>query len=166
MQTVRPAMMLPPSSHSCPLTGQPNWLHLGPAQLLDEASEDVVLKAAGFGGWRDRTKAVYAQEVQSWHGGGRCILVPGAEAALWPRRRLEWVLGFANSHPSTSGMVSLGSFSCNCPPKSMSASKRSHAEWQRRTANAVVSFCGSVVFPSCPQGTGDPGSAWARGLRN
>ena len=35
-----------------------------------------------------------------------------------------------------------------------------------RTANAADSFRGSVVFLSCPQGTGDSGNAWERDLQN
>lgn len=139
-------------------------LHLGPTQLLDEASQGLghVLKAAGFGSWRDRTKAIYAQEVQSWHRRIHCILVPAAEVALWP----QWLLGFANSHPATSETVPLGSFPCNCLPAPQiqvciqMPPRRITRGAEGRTAKGAVSFCGSVVFLSCPQGIRDPSSAW------
>ena len=116
----------------------------------------VVLNAVEFGGWRDRTEAVYAQEVQSWHRRGRCILVPAAEAALWPwcypKAGFSWV------------------FPLQLPPQIHVCI---HI-WPRRAARggkgtmvtAAVSFCGSVVLLSCPQGMGDSGTARPRGLRN
>lgn len=163
-----PVAMLPPSSRFCLLAGHEAVSILGrrsfwmrPVKVLA-----MVLKAAGFGGWRDRIKAIYAQEVQSWHRRIHCILVPAAEVALWPQCHLKWLLGFANSRPATSETVPLGSFPCNCLPAPQiqvciqMPPRRITRGAEGRTAKGAVSFCGSVVFLSCPQGIRDPSSAW------
>lgn len=134
---------------------------LGLTLLLDEATQCLSsgFKSCGIRWLETQDKSHLCQKVQSWHCRGHCILVPAAEAALWLPCHLEWVLGFANSAPCNLGVGFSQVFRLQLSPQIHVCIQIWPCQMARggegRLVTAVVSFCGSVAFPSCPQGMGD-----------